>query len=97
MSVNAEEAEKLIKQNEKNPNFKIIDVRTCLERRLSYMPGSEHIPSMDLEDRIGEFKKENTYLVYCRAGNRSATAVNTLKARGFNAINLQGGLVNWRQ
>lgn len=52
---------------------------------------------MDLDDRIGEFKKDYTYLVYCRSGNRSQSAVNTLKGQGINAINLAGGLNHWNQ
>ena len=42
-----------------------------------------------------EFKKEETYLVYCRSGARSASATQTLKANGINAINMAGGMNDW--
>jgi rhodanese-related sulfurtransferase len=44
-----------------------------------------------VESRLGEFKKEATYLVYCKAGGRSKKATDTLKTHGFNAINMEGG------
>jgi rhodanese-related sulfurtransferase len=50
---------------------------------------------MDIGSRLGEFNKESTYLVYCRSGGRSRSAINTLKTHGFNAINMEGGMNNW--
>jgi rhodanese-related sulfurtransferase len=64
---------------------------------MSYIPGSEHVPLSDIESRIGEFKKENTYLMYCRSGARSNSATNALKAHGINAINMRGGISDWNQ
>jgi len=95
MSINVEEAEKMIQQNVNNPKFKVIDVRTGLERSLSFIPGSEHVPLSDVESRMNEFNKENTYLIYCRSGARSQSATNTLKSHGINAINMTGGLNSW--
>lgn len=52
---------------------------------------------MDLDERLPEFKKEKTYLIYCRSGNRSQTATNTLNNNGYKAINMRGGMNNWNQ
>ena len=82
-------------EHKDDPKFKVIDVRTGFERKLSHIPRTEHIPLSDLEERIGELSKENTYVVYCRSGARSQTATNLLKSRGFNAINMTGGMNSW--
>jgi rhodanese-related sulfurtransferase len=49
----------------------------------------------DLQGHLGEFKKEKTYLVYCRSGARSDSACGFLKQHGFKAINLAGGMIAW--
>jgi rhodanese-related sulfurtransferase len=95
MSINADEASKLIDQNRDNPKFKVVDVRTGLERSISHIPNSSHVPVSDIESRLAEFNKENTYLVYCRSGARSNSAATTLNAHGFNAINMAGGMNAW--
>jgi rhodanese-related sulfurtransferase len=48
MSVSASEAEEMMAANRTNPHFKVIDVRTTLERWISHIPNSEHVPLMDL-------------------------------------------------
>jgi rhodanese-related sulfurtransferase len=95
MSVNVTEAEEMMKTNQNNPAFKVIDVRTGMERWMSRIPNSEHVPLSDLESRLNEFNKNNTYLIYCRSGARSQSATNTLTAHGINAINLSGGINSW--
>lgn len=40
MSVSASQAEEMINSNKNNPQFKVIDVRTGLERWLNHIPNS---------------------------------------------------------
>jgi rhodanese-related sulfurtransferase len=97
MSISMKTALKLIAQNVHNPKFKVIDVRTPQERAASYIPHSQHVPLADLERSLGTFSKEDTYLVYCRSGVRSVTAATMLNSRGFNAINMEGGILEWEK
>jgi rhodanese-related sulfurtransferase len=53
MSVSVAEAEEMIKINQNNPNFKVIDVRTGMERCMSRIPNSEHVSLSDLDSRLG--------------------------------------------
>ena len=96
MSVPAKEAIKMMAKNINNPKFKIIDVRTTPQRMALSIPNSEHIPLNQLNSKINLFDKENTYLIYCRVGQRSMTAANALNKHGINAINMEGGILEWQ-
>ena len=39
--------------------------------------------------------KEATIFVYCRSGNRSATAANILIEQGYKNVYNLGGISNW--
>ena len=42
--------------------------------------------------------KENTFLVVCRSGRRSALVANAMMALGYQRVyHLQGGLMHWQQ
>ena len=87
----------LIAKNISNPKFKLIDVRTVVERNIHYIPNSEHIPLDQIGKQISVFDKDNTYLIYCRSGKRSLTATDFLKSQGIEAINMEGGIIEWEQ
>ena len=51
------------------------------------------IPMGDIPERIGELPKDQTLVVMCHHGGRSARVVGYLEANGFtNAVNLAGGI-----
>lgn len=70
-----------------------IDVRTTEEFNAGHLEGAIHIPYEDIANRIGEVTtdKNATIHLYCRSGNRSGIAQQTLQSIGFkNAVN-EGG------
>lgn len=74
-----------------------LDVRTAQERAEGYIrPGSLHIELTELPTRAGELDRERPVVVYCRSGGRSAMAVAALRAGGYAATNLAGGIVAWQ-
>jgi rhodanese-related sulfurtransferase len=97
MSISVKTAVKLIAQNIKNPKFKVVDVRTPAERAVSFIPNSSHIPLSDLEQSLSQLSPEDTYLIYCRSGVRSLKASSFLNTKGFNAINMEGGIIEWEK
>jgi rhodanese-related sulfurtransferase len=40
--------------------------------------------------------KDKTIILYCRSGNRSGKATTLLNNAGFDAINLLGGMNQWK-
>jgi rhodanese-related sulfurtransferase len=79
----------------------VLDVRT--EKELSGSLGKLdkviNIPVQVLAHRIDELSKykENEIAVICRTGNRSDLATEILRAKGFNARNVLGGMVEYRR
>jgi rhodanese-related sulfurtransferase len=74
----------------------VLDVREAweLERAALPMPVL-HIPLGTLPARCGEIPKEGLVVCSCHSGGRSAQAVRFLRQRGWNAVNLEGGIHAW--
>jgi len=88
----------LQKRVESGEALAIIDVRTDNEWSGGHIKGARHIPSEDVEKRLGEVPRDGTPLyAICAGGGRSATAAEFLAKRGFlNVHNVEGGMNSWR-
>jgi rhodanese-related sulfurtransferase len=73
----------------------VIDVRDDDEHEAGHIPGSRHIPISELSAQAGSIDKDRPVVLYCRGGNRSPMAAEALRASGYDASNLAGGLVAW--
>lgn len=71
-----------------------IDVRTPEEFASGHIPESTNLPLNDLESLITTEipDKNKTILIYCRSGNRSATAGKILKDLNYNIVFDLGGI-----
>lgn len=77
-----------------NPDlFTIIDVRTKEEWNSFHLENSIHIPLDEIEGRFGEIKTKKPIVCICRSGSRSFTAMYFLRENGFDARNIEGGLI----
>ena len=63
-----------------------------------HLAASVLIPVEQLERRAGELDafRGKTIVVYCRTGHRSGIAASFLAERGHTALNMLGGIVEWR-
>jgi NADPH-dependent 2,4-dienoyl-CoA reductase/sulfur reductase-like enzyme/rhodanese-related sulfurtransferase len=73
----------------------LIDVRTQTERDKGFIPGSIHIPLVELRSRIGEIPKDRKVIAYCQSGQRSYNACRILVQHGFECMNLSGAFKTW--
>ena len=74
----------------------LVDVRTDMEVARGAIDGAVHIPLHLLPVRADELQAQETLVVYCQSGARSAQACGFLAARGFRRLyNLQGGILGW--
>lgn len=83
----------LIMPNLTHANEIWIDVRTADEFNAGHIEDAAHIPYEEIAARISEVTtdKNATIHLYCRSGNRSGIALQTLQAMGFkNAVNKGG-------
>ncbi|MEA1902677.1 MAG: rhodanese-like domain-containing protein [Actinomycetota bacterium] len=78
----------------------ILDIRTPEEYAEGHLEDSIMIDfyAADFQDRLDELDKTVPYLVYCRSGNRSATAVGMMEDLEFLEIyEMDGGIVAWAE
>lgn len=80
-------------------NALMLDVQEVDEFRNAHLPQARSVPLSTLKDKVEELKvgKEHPIVVYCKTGNRSVGACNTLKKAGYqNVRTLSGGLAAWQ-
>jgi rhodanese-related sulfurtransferase len=75
----------------------VIDIRDDDEHEAGHIAGSRHIPISQLSAEAGSIDRERPVVLYCRGGNRSPMAAEALRASGFDASNLAGGLLAWAE
>ncbi|MGP0580425.1 rhodanese-like domain-containing protein [Paenibacillus peoriae] len=73
----------------------ILDVREPEEWTDGHVAGAIHIPLGLLSERMPELDLSQELIVICRSGNRSGLACELLSEKGFNVVNMAGGLNNW--
>ena len=74
--------------------LEIVDVRETYEWRAGRIEGAKNIPMAELPGRLDEIGP-GTVVVVCRSGSRSDRAAEFLRAKGFDAHSMQGGMVAW--
>lgn len=97
-NVTSQEAFKLIQENKNNPNFIILDVRTVSEFSDGHIEGALNIDvnQPSFREEIGKLNSNDTYLVYCRTGNRSRIALRIMEELGFtNIYHIADGITEW--
>lgn len=83
-----------------NPDALLLDVRTQAEwEQDGHLENATLIPHTELESRESELSsdKDALILLYCRSGNRSQDAAQTLLDMGFtNVMELETGINGWK-
>ncbi len=73
----------------------IIDVREKEELETGTIPGALHIPIGEIPFHLDALPMNALYIIICRAGNRSGRVTAYLTSRGFRAINMASGMLEW--
>ncbi len=95
-----EAAWELVAENLLAGDFVVLDVRTSAEFSRGHLPLALNLDLYrpDFRDRLAELDRDNTYLVYCRSGARSARATRLMAALGFPRVHdLRGGILAWER
>ena len=87
----AELSEKL--KNGKKPL--VVDVRQPEEYRQGHIKGAKLIPLGELSQRMKELPKDKEIVCVCASGSRSRSATKRLAHEGYNAVNMNGGMIAW--
>lgn len=73
----------------------LLDVREPDEWEAGHAPEAVHIPMSQLRDRAGEIPQDQDVYVICRVGGRSAQVTMALNNAGWQAANVDGGMMAW--
>lgn len=92
--INAVDAKKII---DENTDVVIVDVREEDELVEGYIENSILIPLDTVESQAENILKDKnqTILVYCRSGRRSAMACDVLDSLGYTDVYDFGGIIDW--
>lgn len=74
----------------------LVDVRESSEWNAGHAPQALHIPSSQVSTRINRLKKDKDIVVVCRSGSRSRVVTKQLRAQGYEAFTLKGGMRAWQ-
>ena len=96
--ITPQEAFTLIQNNQNNPDFVIIDVRTPQEFAEEHIENAINMDyySETFRDELNNLDKNKTYLVYCRSGKRSGNALDIMKELNFREAYNIGGIIEWK-
>ena len=75
----------------------LVDVRQADEHAAGRIEGSLHIELDRLASEAAAIDRDRPVVFYCRSGSRSALATQAFRAAGYQAHNLTGGLLAWRE
>ena len=84
---------------EKDPQIKLLDVRSVLEFSQVHINDSINIPIDILSAKINDLSQsKQRYIVFCRTGNRSPMAADMLMQSGIQGARvMQGGMARWQK
>ena len=78
-------------------DIQLIDVRQPEEWAFAKIEGAKLIPLGEIMNRRDEIDESRETVIHCKAGMRSARAVQALQQAGYkgNIKNLKGGITAW--
>lgn len=90
--VNSDEVRELLKED-----AILLDVRSESEYNEGHIPNAILLNVSDVENKIKDISTDydQAIIVYCRSGNRSAKAAQTLIDMGYHNVYDLGGISNW--
>ena len=74
----------------------ILDVREVDEFQAGHIDGALNAPLSTLDKGYGQLDASKCYYVICQGGMRSERACQFLETKGFDVINVEGGMNQWQ-
>lgn len=75
----------------------VVDVRGQYEHDAGHIAGDRHVPLVDLDAGAEQLDRARPVILYCRSGERSGMAADALRASGWDAYSVAGGLLAWAE
>jgi len=97
-------AENALKRIQSNDTVVLLDVRTQAEFDVAHLENAILVPVQELSQEsltaasLGEDKKDQEIIIYCRSGARSKMAYDIMEGLGYTNIkSLAGGMIHWEE
>ena len=74
----------------------LLDVREPFEHASARIEGSVLMPMGTVMGQLDQLPKDRPIVVQCQSGGRSARVTAALRQKGYDAVNLSGGIQAWR-
>jgi len=78
-------------ENKLSEKPQIIDVREPNEFISGHIPGAKNVPLR----KVASYTPKGKIYVVCQSGGRSKNAAKTLESKGFDVVNVSGGMSAW--
>lgn len=75
--------------------IQLVDVREPYEHDAGHIAGARHLQLSELSSAAESIARDRPVVFYCRVGARSDMAAQAFRASGWDARNMEGGLVAW--
>ncbi|WP_449385147.1 rhodanese-like domain-containing protein [Cellulomonas soli] len=75
----------------------VLDVRERSEWKTGHAPQAVHVPLGEIETAPRRLRQGTPVVVMCASGMRSRTAAKRLRALGYDATSLSGGVAAWQR
>src|SRR5439155_25554389 len=85
----------LAQRLQRTERLQLVDVREPWEWSLGHLGRARLVQMADLEGTIDSLDRTREFVIYCHHGVRSAIAAELLRAQGFDARSLAGGIDRW--
>ena len=73
----------------------LVDVREPHEHEAGRIAGARHVQLAELSAAAETIDRDRPVVFYCRVGARSEMAAQAFRASGWDARNMEGGLIAW--
>lgn len=90
-------ATELKKRMDAGDDIQLIDVRQPDEHAFAKIEGARLIPLGEIVKRMDELDESRETVIHCKAGGRSAQAIEALRRAGYTGElkNMRGGITAW--
>jgi rhodanese-related sulfurtransferase len=75
--------------------IQLIDVREPYEHEAGRIAGDRLVVLTELATQADTIDRDRPVVFYCRSGSRSAMASEAFRGAGYDAHNMEGGLLDW--
>jgi rhodanese-related sulfurtransferase len=79
----------------RDDEIQLVDVREDYEREAGHVAGSLHLPLAELTAAAPTIDPGRPIVFVCRVGARSSMAAWSFARAGYDAHNLEGGMLAW--